>query len=402
MKKLNKNYILLLMASMFFMGMAGTDIYISALPRMVSDFNTTPNVINLTISIYTIGVAIFVVFADVLSNRFGRKPIIIISLCVYIVTSFLISLSPSIWVIVILRFIQSLVGFLFICTRQVLKDIMNQREQVRANGIILAGLIISPAIAPVIGAYLTHHFGWRSCFVFNGILGMLILILTLKILPETNYKKLKSLPKLNLYVMNYFHIFKDRFFLMITAIYASASGAFWAFIGISSYLYIDHLGVHPITYSYIYILMSVAYLLGNQYMLALNRAKASYNKIISIGVTFTLVGALVICTSDFFPITIVIIILVTLGSIFMRAANALTNPTTQVITINYFKRRGGLALGMAMSINYVAMSLGVFLVTLFHKEPLVGLILISLFFSFIGLGAFYIAKRRIAEHSKNF
>ena len=196
MIKLNKNYILILMASMFFMGMAGTDIYISALPRMVSEFKTTPNVVNLTISIYTIGVAIFVVFADVLSNRFGRKPIILTSLSIYTVTSFLISVSPSVWLIIALRFIQSLVGLLFICTRQVLKDIMDQREQVRANGIILAGLIISPAIAPVIGAYLTHHLGWRSCFVFNGLLGSVILGFTLKILPETNHSKLPSLPKL--------------------------------------------------------------------------------------------------------------------------------------------------------------------------------------------------------------
>lgn len=397
MIKLNKNYILILMASMFFMGMAATDIYIASLPGIVKDFDSTPNIVNLTLSIYTIGGGVFVLFADILSSRFGRRPIIITSVAVFTVSSFLISISPSIWLIIILRFIQSSVAFVFIVSRQVLKDIMDQREQVRANGIILAGLVISPAIAPVIGAYLSHHFGWRSCFVFIGILGAALLGLTFKILPETNRARLSALPKLGPYVKNYFVLLGDKFFLGITAIYASATGAFYAFIGISSYLYINNLGVTPIVYSYIYILMSVAYLAGNQYMLALNRNETSYNTLIGIGVVCTLIGALVIFAAEPFAHRLIIVIVITAGSMFMRAANALTNPTTQVITINHFKKEGGIALGLAMSINSAMMGISIILVTLFHQDPLEGLIITSLLFSLIGLAAFYLVRRKIAE-----
>jgi len=61
-----------------------------------------------------------------------------------------------------------MIAFVFICSRQVLKDIMDQREQVRANGIILSGLVISPAIAPVIGAYLTHFVDLKIFNLFMG------------------------------------------------------------------------------------------------------------------------------------------------------------------------------------------------------------------------------------------
>ena len=94
------------------------------------------------------------------------------------------------------------------------------------------------------------------------------------------------------YVLNHFVLLKDSFFLGITTIYVSATGAFYAFIGISSYLYINDLGVTPIMYSYIYILMAVGYLAGNQYMMALNRAEVHYKKIIGIGVFSTLAGAI--------------------------------------------------------------------------------------------------------------
>ncbi len=395
MGEMNKNYILALMASMFFLGLAATDIYITTLPALVRDFNTTPNIVNMTISVYTIGGGVFVLFADLFSCRYGRRPVILISIAVFTLSSFLISISTSIYLIIILRFGQSAIAFVFIVSRQVLKDIMNQREQVRANGIILSGLVVSPAIAPVIGAYLSHHFGWRSCFVFIGIVGLILLFIAFKILPETNSNRLPALPKIGKYTLKYVVLLKNKFFLAITLIYVSATGAFFAFIGISSYLFIDNLGITPINYSYIYILMAVAYLIGNQYMLFLNRAETQYNKIIAIGVFSTFAGALIIFAAKAFVLPVIVVILITLGSMFMRAANALTNPTTQVITINHFKSKGGIALGVAMSINSIMMGIAVTLVTLFHSDPLEGLIIISLLFAIIGLIAFYMVKSKI-------
>lgn len=397
MIKLHKNNLLILMASMFFLATSSTDIYVASLPRMVKDFSTTPNIVNLTISVFTVGVAIFVLFADILSSRFGRKLIIMASITVFTVSSFLISISSYIWIIIILRFIQSSVAFIFVVSRQVLKDIMNEREQIRANGIMLAGLVISPAIAPVIGAYLAHHLGWRSCFVFSGIFGVILLGFTFKILPETNQFKLPALPNFRIYVKNYFALLGDKFFLCITLIYASASGAFFAFIGISSYLYINKLDVTPIMYSYTYILISVAYLIGNQYLLILNRAGVSYDRLIRIGVSSTFLGGMVMLIADFFSLRVLIACIATAGSMFMRAANALTNPTTQMITINYFKEDGGIALGLAMCVNNMMMGVSIILVSFFHQSPLEGLIIISLLFSLIGCVAFCFVKRKIAE-----
>ncbi len=399
MENLKKNYILILMASIFFMGLAATDIYIASLPEMTKEFDTTPNIVNLTISFFTFGAAVFVLFADIFSSHFGRRPIILCSIAVFSISSFLISFSSSMLLIIILRLGQSFIAFVFVVSRQVLRDIMNKREQVRANGIILAGLVISPAIAPVIGAYLSQHFGWRSCFVFIGIVGVILFVLTLKVLPETNSSKLSHMPKLGVYLKNSLSLFNSKYFVCITLIYVSATAAFYGFIGISSYLYIDNLGLSPIFYSYIYIFMAGAYLLGNQYLLFLNKREISYSRIITLGVYSTLAGALVIMLSEFVFLNLMIIILITAGSMFMRAANALTNPTTQVITLNHFEDKGGIALGVAMSINSVMMGVSVVLVTLFHKNPLIGLSIVTLIFAIIGLVAFYIVHEKISEEN---
>ena len=68
-----------------------TDIYISSLPQMTIDFNTSPNLINLTISIYTLTMAVTVLFAGILSNRFGRRKIILLGIISFTIASFLIS-----------------------------------------------------------------------------------------------------------------------------------------------------------------------------------------------------------------------------------------------------------------------------------------------------------------------
>ena len=392
--KFNKTQVVILLTSIVFLLCSANDIYISSLPQMVVDFKTTPNVINLTLSMYALGTAVFVLFADLASSRYGRRPVIITALGIFTVSSFLISISPSIWFIIGLRIIQSMgLGFIMTTSTLILKDSMDEREQIKALGIMLTGLVLSPAISPVIGAYLAHHFGWRSCFVFSGVLGIILLVFTIKILPETINSKLTKLPRLVGYIKRYFMVLTDRVFLYLTILFACGAGAYYAFIGISSYLFIDNLGITPIMYSYVYILMAGAFLAGNQYLLIMNKKKSSYNRILGIGVLGTLAGAVLILFAEGVSSSLCIAILITAGAILMRAANALVNPTTQVITMNRFKNKGGVALGMAMSVGIGGQGVAVILVTLFHSNPLEGLIIISLGLSIVGVVAFYLVKR---------
>lgn len=396
MIKFNKTHILILLTSIVFLMCSANDIYISSLPRIVEDFRTTPNVVNLTLSVYALGTAVFVLFADIISSRYGRRPVIIFALTTFTIASFLISISPSIWIIIVLRIFQSIgLGFMIIVSSLVLKDSMDEREQIRSLGIMMTGLVLSPAIAPVIGAYLAYHFGWRSCFIFSTVLGLILLGFAIKILPETISSKLTELPRLGGYIKKYFVVLGDKVFLCLTILFACGAGAYYAFIGISSYLFINNLGISPITYSYIYIFMAGAFLAGNQYLLILNKNYASYNKILGIGVFGTLAGSIFILFAEPFSNNMLIVVLITAGAVLMRGANALVNPTMQVLTVNRFKKRGGIALGMAMSVGIGAQGIAVILVTLFHDNPLEGLIIISIALSIAGVAAFYFVKRLI-------
>lgn len=393
--KRQKRQIMFLMTMMFFVGVSATDIFIASLPQMVRDFHSTPSVVNLTLSCYSLGVAFAVLFVGELSSRFGRRRCLLLGVLCFSLAAFLIAVLPVIQLIIMLRVVQAFgCAVIIIVPRLVLKDCMDEREQITANGILLMGLIISPAIAPIIGAYLAKFWGWRSCFAVSGVFGLTLVAWCYFILPETNSNPLTTFHRSSYYVQTYIKLLTNRMFLALTGIYASGIAVYFTFIGISSYLYIQHWHMSPQHYSMLYLWLSGAYLSGNQIMQYLNGKSLAADKIIRIGVYSTVFGALVVSSAWFLSTAEVALIVVTAGVFFMRAANALINPPTQIRIMSHFNQDSAQALGLNMCLGFTLSSCAISLVTLFANQPLTGLILVSGFFALLA-GIIYHFNRKI-------
>jgi len=382
---------------MFFLGVSATDIYIASLPQMVADFHSTPQTVNLTLSSYSIGIAFGVLFTGELSNRFGRRKVLLWGVSCFSIAAGLITFAPTIWGIIILRVIQSFgCAVILIVPRLILKDCMDEREQVHANGVLLMGLIISPAIAPVLGAYIATYLSWHYCFLFSAVAGFILVAITKKILPETNLERISRIPSLQRYLKGYLSLLKNRIFITLTLIYASGVGAYFAFIGISSYLYIGYLHISPIKYSYVFLGLSAAYLTGNQLMQLLNRKKAPLVNIIGIGVYSTASGVVILIITLFFDNLTVIALLATIGVLLMRVANALINPPTQIKIMSHFHTQSAQALGLNMCIGFSVNSLATYMVTMLPTYPLLSFVLTSGIFIGICLAAYKLNHKIIS------
>lgn len=369
--------ILFAMTALMLLSASATDIYISSLPQMVTDFRVTPNIVNLTLAVYNLGIALGVFFVGEISNRYGRRRCILTGAGLFAGSAFLIALVPSIYAIIGLRFVQALgAAVIVIVPRLILKDCMNEQEQLHGNGILLMGFMISPAVAPVIGAYLAKFMGWESCFAVSGIMALVLFIYCWKTLPETNSTPISRFAPVKSYLVSYGRLMIDRSFWNLTAIYAGAVGSYYAFIGISSYLYIDHWHFSPTAYSYLFVGISLAYLAGNILMQRLNRHNCPPSRILGFGIFSTLSGTILVVLSLALP-PIVAIILVTIGVFFMRAANAIISPTTQVRLMNCFSEKSAHALGLNMFLSFLVISLVTWSVTIFPAKPLLSLAVIS-------------------------
>ena len=389
------------MTFMIFLIVSSTDIYISSLPDITKYFDVSVNISTITLSGYTLGLALFGLFVGILSERFGRKKILLIGLSVYTISSYLIFFTPSIWLFILFRFAQSFgSAFIMLSIWMIIKDILTKKEQLNATGTLILGTVISPAIAPSIGAYIAESSSWRFCFLFSAVLATILLLITIIFFKETIHKKITKLPAPIKYIKSYFKLFKLPNLLPCMVIISASYASYFSFITISSFIYIRELDFSPQAYSWVFILIAAAYLLGNSFMRKLNNKNINMLNIVRIGVCSTIIGTAILFLAKINPSHIYIAVILTIGIVLLRAAIAVINPPLQVHLVNYFKGKGGQVLGITYFTQFMGSAFGAFIVSLFSSIPIFGLIISSLICLILITGAYLKLKSIFLKRTK--
>lgn len=380
-QKINLKHFIVLALALTLLGVSSTDIYISSLPEMVVFFQTTPNLVNLTLSVYTLSMGVAVLFTGVLSNRFGRRNILLIGIMIFILSSFAIAASSSIYWVILFRVGQAYgcASLLMVC-RLVIKDTMTPQEQIHASGVLVMGVVISPAVAPSIGAVLAQFGGWQSGFLLSGIFASILLVGAMMIVKETNTTPIVQLRSLKAYIKEYVNLLLDTKCLLFTLIIALTFAAYFVFIGISSYLFINKAGMSPLVYSYLFVIIAGGYFVGNSSMMWLNKRDITPLKLILLGVFLSLFGLVILGMSLVLVYGFWFTAILTLGVLIMRLASALIIVPAQVELMQHFHEQGAQALGLATCAQFAFASLAITLAGLFHEQPGDGLIIVTAIF----------------------
>jgi|GEM_PF-5585455 Bcr/CflA subfamily drug resistance transporter len=168
----------------------GIDIYTPSLPNMVKIFNSTENTLQMAITSYLLGSGLSIIFWGPLSDRFGRKPIIMMGACIVTVSATATIFCQSIHLFLLLRFIQGTGSGAAMCLgRVVAADMLNKHELAVIGATI--GLItgLAPMIAPVVGGYMETYAGWQGSFAVYALLTSLALSLFFFSFTETLSEK---------------------------------------------------------------------------------------------------------------------------------------------------------------------------------------------------------------------
>jgi len=154
-----------------------TDIYLPALPTMVETLNTDQTMVNLTLSIYFIVYAVGVLFWGPLSEKFGRKSIMLFGLGIYVIASLLCALSNVIEMLIGARVIQAFGGSaVTVVSAVIVKDLYDGREREKIMATIMSFIIIAPLVAPVLGALLLKAWSWQAMFIALAIFGSVSMV----------------------------------------------------------------------------------------------------------------------------------------------------------------------------------------------------------------------------------
>ena len=248
---------LVLLASISALNM---NIFLPSLPGMAAYFDADYGFMQLAISAYLGITAVLQLIIGPLSDRFGRRPVLLGGLSIFLLATLGCIFSPNVGVFLFFRMIQGSVAAGMVLSRAIVRDMGEPWEAASMIGYITMGMSLVPMIGPVIGGYLDQNFGWQSSFTLVLVFGALVLWLVWADLGETNSQKsasfkaqFKAYPE---------HIRSRRFWGYALSA-GFASGAFFAFLGGAPFVAIELLGLDPAQMGLYFVFISMGYMSGN-------------------------------------------------------------------------------------------------------------------------------------------
>lgn len=388
---------IILMVLLLFSTKACTDIFLSGLPQIAREFGVPMDVSNLTISVYNYSQAFFVLFIGVVSDLWGRRSVLLACLLMHIAASVWIALCTGMPAMIVMRAAQALgSAAVYIVLRLVIKDTLDKKAQIHATGLLVVGLVLSPILAPVLGAWIIQVSSWRNCFWAIALFEIPLFAWTWVAIRESNHRQseFRAAFSMRAHLLNYYSVLKDGYFLSLALIVGAAFAAFYAFISISSFMYIQQYGIRETDYAYLFIGIALAYLLGNRVMSKLNANNLAPQKIVGLGIYTSLLGTALILAQVFTHDTLLAIGLITLGTCLLRLATALINPPVQVMVTNHFRDQGSHALGLLTCIQYCFAGLGTMVVSGLSFAPSANFTISTFAFIALSLMAYMFAARK--------
>jgi DHA1 family bicyclomycin/chloramphenicol resistance-like MFS transporter len=215
------------------------------------------------LSVFLLGFAVSQLIYGPLSDRFGRRPLIIVGMTIYGLASLACALANSIEMLVAARFVQALGACAGpVLARAIVRDLYERREAARILAYMASAMALIPAVAPVFGGWLGESFGWRFIFDLIALFALLLLAWSAWHLVETNDRKRPDALNVAVLFSTYLSFFRSRIFLAFTLVNAFTYGAMFAFISGSSFVLIEGVGISPKSYGLCFGAVVVGYIIG--------------------------------------------------------------------------------------------------------------------------------------------
>jgi DHA1 family bicyclomycin/chloramphenicol resistance-like MFS transporter len=219
------------------------DIYLASMPSMGLALSTTPERVQLTLSLYMYGWGISQIFIGPLTDRYGRRPVLLAGLGLFVAASIACAAAGDIHTLIGARIGQALgMSAVAVVPRAVVRDIYTGNAAARVLSLMGIVLGIAPVVAPIIGSHLHVWFGWRANFVFVAGYGAIALACVAVALPETSRTRDRLATAPRVIFANYARLVRSRAYLGYTLVAAFSSCGLFAFLAGSAFVFVSVMG----------------------------------------------------------------------------------------------------------------------------------------------------------------
>tara|TARA_Y100001970_G_scaffold37100_1_gene45759 strand:+ start:791 stop:1900 length:1110 start_codon:yes stop_codon:yes gene_type:complete len=341
-------------------------MYLPSFPTIREDFGTTAAQVQLTLSGYMLGFTLGQLCYGPLSDRFGRRPILLSGIGLFILMTILCATATSVDSLLVFRFFQAVGGAAgTVLSRAIIRDRFSGNYMARAMSLMLMFILLAPMVAPVIGGYLLIWIGWRAVFWALVICGILAILVVLFGIEESLPAGRRSKPGVLILLRGYGKVLTHRKALGYILSGGITFGALFAFLSGAPFVFIEFYGVAPEHMGYIFTLNVAGVLIGGWLNSRLVVKRGVYD-MMSFGVWFLFAGAVllfVLIYTDVWGVWGVIAGIV----IFTLPLNVI-NANAAAGALEYFPENAGTASAVVGSVRYGCGALSGLFVGLLHDN----------------------------------
>lgn len=363
-----------------------TDLYLPALPQMVDIFSTNQAMVNMTLGGYMATFAIGLLFWGPLSEKFGRKPILLTGLGIYVVSSILCAVANTIEFLILFRITQAFGGgAVTVVATAVIKDLYDGREREKIMATVMSLVVIAPMVAPILGAFLLKIASWRMMFVALAVFGAGAALCTLMYKETLDEKYDGSVCKAWGRVGV---VLKNPRFSLLLAIFSLAPMSMMAFIAAGSFIYIDGFGLSEQTFSFFFAFNALFATVGPMIYIRLSRWVAIQKIVAYCFVLILLCGILMVTVGHLSPYLFAMLAApATLAVITLRV------PGTNIM-LEQQERDTGSAAALIQFTAMMLGSLGMYLVSLNPEDMITSLGTLQIIVGIAGSICWFLVQNR--------
>jgi len=329
---------LLLLLTVF--GPISMDLYLPALPALTAELGAATSTAQLTVTACLVGLALGQLFAGPMSDRFGRRPVLLVGVVAYVVTSLLCATSPTVESLVLARLVQGLAGGVGIVIAQAAgRDVYSGPTLLRFYGQLTVVGGLAAVVGPLLGGQLTAVTDWRGLFVVLAAVGTLLLLTALALFPETLPAQQRTRGGFTQTGRDYRVLLSDRMYVGAVLSQGFTYAALFAYLAGATFVLQRIYGMSPQGYALAFGLNSVGFMVFGHLG---GRSAATWgpHRTLLTGTAISAVGAsgLLLAGLSPMPVGVVVVSLLVLAS-----GAAFTSPAATTLALAGYPQMAGTA-----------------------------------------------------------